>query len=992
MAALLLAACGDNLPGAPDAGPPDPPCGDNRDNDGDGKIDYPDDLGCDNLTDDTEDSLPKPQCSDNRDNDGDGLRDYPKDPGCLIPQSDDERDDCPDGPNCPACANEIDDDNNGMTDFPDDPGCQSAGDPIEFLDDPTACGPNLDIAPLPLTGMVSGTFDVADSLSQIPSPCGGGGGAPAFAYVLILHEPKIVVASTDNAGTTADTVLDLRSRMCADPGAHVACHDDVSPSSPVNRRSRLTASLQPGIYYIIVEGHDTTVTGDFTLTVQQFAGEGAACTMQSDCGPGLVCRIPVGGTMMICTDPVCSDGLDDDADGVIDYPDDPGCVAPTDDTEDDDCPTGPTCPDCGDQIDNDSDGQTDYPNDTSCTAASSTSESCNGEDDPIVPITTGTIMDTMVGASDDHDPSCGSNGGPDKLFTLDLPAMSTLVIDTENSAFDTLLSLMGAACTEPSIECDDDDGTSSGASRIQRANVPAGSYVVAVDAYSQLTTLGAFNVHVSGTIAPGGACEGALAQSGAIACGPGLMCLGPVGAKICSNECTDGVDNNGDGTFDYPNDPGCLSPNDSTEDTVCPGATCPACADGMDNDGDGQTDYPGDASCTAASGASETCNGEDDPILPITTGASTGTLVGASDDHNPSCGSDGGPDKLFTLDLPAMAQLTINTEGSAFDTLLSLMGAACTEPSIECDDDDGTSAGASLIQRTNVPAGSYVVAVDAYSSSTAVGAFNLNVAGTIAPNGSCEGALFQSGAIACGTGFMCAGPAGMKTCTNQCTDGIDNNGDGKADFPNDPGCQSPSDSTEDTVCPGATCPACSNLMDDDGDMLTDWPADFGCTSAAGTTELFCAAETEPVSAITMPVTTGTLAAPATDNYEQTCQGNTGNDVAYSLSAPVAATWVITTEGSTIGDSVLSVKDASCATAIACDDDGGTGFLSQISVFLPAGVYAIQVDSYTQTSNNGAFQLNVHGTAVAGSACTSPLFAAGVLACPTGQTCTAGVCQ
>jgi hypothetical protein len=35
---------------------------------------------------------------------------------------------------------------------------------------------------------------------------------------------------------------------------------------------------------------------------------------------------------------------------------------------------------------------------------------------------------------------------------------------------------------------------------------------------------------------------------------------------------------------------------------------------------------------------------------------------------------------------------------------------------------------------------------------------------------------------------------------------------------------------------------------------------------------------------------------------------------------------------------------------------------------------------------------VKGTVAAQTACTSPLFAAGVLACPTGTTCTGGKCQ
>ena len=74
-AALLVTACGDNNKLTVDGGPGTgrPQCFDNQDNDGDGKIDFPDDPGCDDESDDSEDSAAKPQCSDHRDNDGDAL-------------------------------------------------------------------------------------------------------------------------------------------------------------------------------------------------------------------------------------------------------------------------------------------------------------------------------------------------------------------------------------------------------------------------------------------------------------------------------------------------------------------------------------------------------------------------------------------------------------------------------------------------------------------------------------------------------------------------------------------------------------------------------------------------------------------------------------------------------------------------------------------------------------------------------------------------------
>ena len=58
-----------------------------------------------------------------------------------------------------------------------------------------------------------------------------------------------------------------------------------------------------------------------------------------------------------------------------------------------------------------------------------------------------------------------------------------------------------------------------------------------------------------------------------------------------------------------------------------------------------------------------------------------------------------------------------------------------------------------------------------------------------------------------------------------CADGDDNDGDGKVDYPQDPGCTSADDTDESDP------PACSNGVDDDGDGLIDFPDDAGCESA-----------------------------------------------------------------------------------------------------------------------------------------------------------------
>jgi hypothetical protein len=69
-----------------------------------------------------------------------------------------------------------------------------------------------------------------------------------------------------------------------------------------------------------------------------------------------------------------------------------------------------------------------------------------------------------------------------------------------------------------------------------------------------------------------------------------------------------------------------------------------------------------------------------------------------------------------------------------------------------------------------------------------------------------------------------------------CGDGLDNDGDGRIDYDlkrdgivgveDDPGCESAADDDERNV----VLPACSDGVDNDADGLTDFPVDPGCTS------------------------------------------------------------------------------------------------------------------------------------------------------------------
>jgi cysteine-rich repeat protein len=77
-------------------------------------------------------------------------------------------------------------------------------------------------------------------------------------------------------------------------------------------------------------------------------------------------------------------------------------------------------------------------------------------------------------------------------------------------------------------------------------------------------------------------------------CDDGNAVTGDGCSPTCAieDECSNGVDDDGDGLADFPNDPGCSSATDFLEVS----AALP-CDDGVDNDGDGLADFPDDPAC-----------------------------------------------------------------------------------------------------------------------------------------------------------------------------------------------------------------------------------------------------------------------------------------------------------------------------------------------------------------------------------------------------------
>lgn len=305
-------------------------------------------------------------------------------------------------------------------------------------------------------------------------------------------------------------------------------------------------------------------------------------------------------------DPACADGRDNDGDGNIDYPQDPGCDGPFDNLENN--------PECFDGIDNDGDSLIDYPDDPDCASlyqdrerSFSCGDGLDNDRDGAVDYPQDPGCESLI---DDNEinPACSDGIDNDGDGLIDVGGLDTTGDGIANTPLDP-------GC-EDAQDQDETDGVLPACSDgIDNDGDGAADYPSDPDCESESDLDEATVDECSDGIDNDG--DGLIDQTtqtnpGDPACDAGL------GAESPDPVCADGIDNDGDGRADFagvdlnndalydrpgeiPPDPGCLTATDLAESTK------PQCSDGIDNDGDGTTDYPGDAAC--AHGASSDIEG-----------------------------------------------------------------------------------------------------------------------------------------------------------------------------------------------------------------------------------------------------------------------------------------------------------------------------------------------------------------------------------------------
>lgn len=730
-------------------------CSNYIDDDGDELVDFPSDPGCRSAGDDSEfDAIDLPICMNQLDDDQDGYIDFPEDPGCISIGDQSELDPIV----TPACLDGIDNDQDGLIDYPQDVGCTHAADVYETI---WCGGSSQSIEMNTMTNLYTGTSQ--QGRFQHEGSCGGRG-APELVFAFHIDQPlkELKFITQDIMGEEGwETTLYVRTQ-CEHAHSELGCHREEIDQNSSNELSINDPPIGP--LYLMVDGA---------------SGRGGSFQLH-------VIETPIEA---------CQNQLDDDADGLIDYPFDPGCNDLQDLDETDPTPA----PACSNGLDDDSDLLTDFPNDFGCLAASDTNEvDVCGQGVLVKPIGELPIYlqgNTREGNSSQHQGSCGESQGIEQVFVYENPSHAQLDIylNINQELMDTVnLYARTGNCEDQSQELTCLEVVLPTMNGV--APLPDMPNENGMEDHNSLVIRGLEDENLSGLE------NGAHLILDDVPVGPvyifldhivdGFPFMMAIERTQLPPMCDDERDNDQDGFIDY-DDVGCESAQDESEDN--PNVEV-ACFDGFDNDADGWTDYPLDPDCKFKGALSEEGDGETQNV------ACQNQIDDDGNDlidfpFDPGCYSRA-DESEFTDDQDAACWNLFDDDGDGLIDFPFDPGCHARGDTSEQDDpripqcNDG-------IDNDNNGHIDYPFDPSCYARGDQQERFIATENLTI------------------------------------CNDGVDNDQDGDIDFPADVGCNARGDMNEEDP---VLLPDCGNGSDDDNNGRIDWPDDPGCDFAADPNE------------------------------------------------------------------------------------------------------------------------------------------------------------
>ncbi len=540
------------------------PLQEDNDNDGDGDVCDSDDDN--DGVDDGADNCPMHPNSDQTDTDNDGDGD-----SCDIDDDDDGFLDTED--NCPIVVNpnQFDNDNDSIGDLcdsdDDNDGVDDGADNCQYHANADQTDTDNDG-----DGDACDGDDDADGISDVDDNC--------------PIDPNPNQADTDNDGI-GDVCDDIECQDGLDndgdnliDDADPDCHTDGDASNPATYNPLINSedNFDPG-YTQCSDGLDNDNDGVADLADPDCPDQTG--DSESNFDPGYT---------------QCSNGIDDDNDTLVDL-DDPGCADEYDNDESD------ATSECQDGSDNDGDGLTDL-EDPGCDDIAD-----NDESDGTSECQDG-IDNEGDGLTDMNDPGCSS---PQDNDESDATSECQDGIDNDFDGYTDYPNDLGCMSLQDNDESDgavacntNDDcgvqvigGICSGLDFTSTATTPVCVYPGTEQSYCSVDIIGD-SMTCNNICADDYGCDYTECSDGIDNDGDGFIDLDDLGCPAYSDnsefdttpQCSDTVDNDGDGLVDLE-DPGCMNADDNDE-----GDGTTMCQDGIDNDGDGLTDMD-DAGCSS---------------------------------------------------------------------------------------------------------------------------------------------------------------------------------------------------------------------------------------------------------------------------------------------------------------------------------------------------------------------------------------------------------
>lgn len=178
------------------------------------------------------------------------------------------------------------------------------------------------------------------------------------------------VGWTTRWGTNSISNLNADATYSLSTESFAIRFDDISSPAPGQHEAALAHGDSGGAAFT-GSGASAELVGILFASAATLINQPAGSSFYTNDGLIVDLFVYRSAILALIEQPGCSDGLDDDGDGLVDYPADPGCADALDTNE-----RGPDYV-CDNGIDDDGDGEADYPNDNNCLSPTGTTEAPN---------------------------------------------------------------------------------------------------------------------------------------------------------------------------------------------------------------------------------------------------------------------------------------------------------------------------------------------------------------------------------------------------------------------------------------------------------------------------------------------------------------------------------------------------------------------------------------------------------------------------------------